>query len=150
MALQVTNSPVASNPAMLGQVYAANTLPAAQAPAANAQAAGTPNQRIATGYDPTPVSTGTVVGGGQSPATSGGGAVGDFLGGAAVRLAAMANEGRSRTENQMSADTTAAGGMLNQAQVQKYMSQINTWDQLNALAKKVQDSQDQAIQIWLR
>lgn len=134
------STPIASNAASLGaaqNAYGATAAAAATAPAAGAApAAPAGNAAVNTGFDPTPV--------------TGGGVVGDFLKDSVSKMINMASTGKENLEKAMAADTAANGGKLDPAKVQMYTSQLSTYDNLNQLAKKLQESKDNSIQIWLR
>ena len=133
------SSPIASNAASLGAAQGAYGATAAAATAprpATTPSAPAGNAAVNTGFDPTPV--------------TGGGAVGDFLKDSVSKMVAMASTGKENLEKAMAADTASNGGKLDAAKVQQYTSQLSTYDNLTALAKKIQDSKDQSIQVWLR
>lgn len=135
------STPIASNAASLGAAQNAYGATAAAATAPAPGAGSTPaapagNAAVSTGFDPTPV--------------TGGGAVTDFLKDSVSKMINMASSGKENLEKTMAADTAANGGKLDAAKVQQYTSQLSTYDNLTALAKKLQDSKDQSIQVWLR
>ena len=134
------STPIASSPASLGaaqNAYGATAASAVNTPAAGSRpSAPAGNAAVNTAFDPTPV--------------TGGGVVGDFLKDSVSKMINMASTGKDNLEKAMAADTKANGGKLDAAKVQQYTSQLSTYDNLSALAKKLQDSKDQSIQIWLR
>lgn len=133
-------APIASSAASLGATQpAAATSAAVTAPVANQQASTAPagNAAVNTGFDP-------------QPAVVGGGAVSNFIGNAATQFATMASNGMQRLEAAMNGDIAANGGQLNPAKMQQYTSQMNTFEQVMLMAKKIQDKQEAAANVWLR
>ena len=129
--------------------YSANRMPSIAAPTAPtmsatpsspAPVAGSPASRSTTGFDPQPATT----------EASGGGAIGDALLSGIGRIAAFASNGMKSIEAAIQGDMASGGGEVDPAKMQQYAMKMSSYETMMQLAAKLQEKQDNAIQVWLR
>lgn len=102
-----------------------------------AQAISSPNAQVQTGYSATPA------------ATSGGGLAQD-IGSAVSRLTQFAQTKMEEVNTKISALFNSEGGPIDAAKLQAYNSEMSKYEMTMQAAAKIQEKQDQAIQVWLR
>ncbi len=129
--------------------YSANRMPSIAAPttpmmpatpSTPAPDAGSPASRTATGFDPLPATSGATTGGG----------IGDALLSGIGRITAFANNGMKAIEAAIQGDMTSGGGEVDPAKMQQYAMKMSSYETMMQLAAKMQEKQDNAIQVWLR
>ena len=138
-------SPVSTTAVSLGatpQPAAPVAAPAA-APArpASVTAPVAGNAAVATGFDPTPVST--VGGGGFADAvTSGLNDISQMVGAASQRMESI--------QTRMKAAMTASGGSLTPAALQSFNQEMTNAETAMQMLKQIQDKKDAANAVWAR
>lgn len=129
-------APVASTQASLGT------------PGGQPKAGGSPNAKVATGYDPAPVTGGGAAAPSMAQA-AGGGALGDFASDGVAKIAAFAQNGMNQIQQMIQGDMAANNGQVDPAKMQQYTMQMSTFEMIMQMAKKIQDSKEAASRAWL-
>lgn len=169
-----TAAPISSSAGSLGITSQPAITP--QTPLAAPTTGGSPNAAVATGYSSTPAagtssvgdlaaaaqsvaaSTQALAAGNTAPvagntaanqSTSGGG-LGEFVGNAIERLAGFASTSMTRLKDKMNAEMTANGGQMDMAKLQMYSQEMSNFEAIMSMAKKIQDTENEARRVWLR
>lgn len=83
-------------------------------------------------------------------AASGGGAIADALKSGTSKIVAFAQKGMADIQAAIQGDMAANNGEVDPAKMQLYTMKMSTYELLNQMAAKIQEKEEQSIQVWLR